>query len=173
MHLNILLSVAIAALVPLLIGFVWYNPMVFGKAWMNSVGMTQDSMKGGNMVLVFILTYIFSFFLAFALNSIVIHQFGLLSLLQAQAGHTPDPAMHNDLLAMLSKYQGNFRSYKHGALHGTIAGITIALPIIGVNALFERRGFKYIAINVGFWTVCLAIMGAFLCHFVDTSFMLK
>ena len=173
MHLHIMLTNAIAALFPLVIGMVWFNPKVFGTAWMTSIGMSQDSMKGGNMILVFGLTYVFSFFLAFSLDGIVIHQFGLLSLLQSPAGQAPSPAQHDDLIAMLSKYSGNFRSYKHGALHGTIAGITIALPIIGVNALFERRGFKYIAINVGFWTVCLAIMGAFICHFADTSFMMK
>jgi len=38
------------------------------------------------------------------------------------------------------------------------------LPVMGVNALFERKGFKYIAINVGFWTVSLALMGGIICQ---------
>jgi hypothetical protein len=46
-----------------------------------------------------------------------------------------------------------------------MGGLTLALPIIGINALFERRGFKYIAINVGYWVVSMAIMGGIICQF--------
>jgi hypothetical protein len=45
-------------------------------------------------------------------------------------------------------------------------GLFFALPVMGTNALFERKGFKYIAINVGYWTVTLALMGGVICHFV-------
>ena len=37
-----LLAVAVAGLVPLLLGMVWYHPKVFGTAWMNIVGITPD-----------------------------------------------------------------------------------------------------------------------------------
>ena len=47
----------------------------------------------------------------------------------------------------MADYGDAFRTFKHGALHGTIAGIFIALPIIGTNALFERKSAKYIFIN--------------------------
>lgn len=42
---------AIVALVPLVMGFLWYGPMLFKKAWMKEVGFTDDSMKGANMLL--------------------------------------------------------------------------------------------------------------------------
>ena len=35
------IAVAVSAASTLVIGFVWYNPKVFGKAWMESVGMTE------------------------------------------------------------------------------------------------------------------------------------
>jgi len=42
----------IAALVPTIIGFIWYNPKVFGTAWMASAGLTMETaMKGFNMPL--------------------------------------------------------------------------------------------------------------------------
>lgn len=65
--------------------------------------------------------------------------------------------------AFMADYGNVFRTFKHGALHGTIAGIFIALPIIGTNALVERKSAKYIFINAGYWVVTLAIMGAIVC----------
>lgn len=34
-----------------------------------------------------------------------------------------------------------------------------------INALFERRGFKYIAIHTGYWLITLAIIGGLMCQF--------
>jgi hypothetical protein len=48
-------------------------------------------------------------------------------------------------------------------LHGAIGALFFVLPVLGINALFERKGWKYILINVGYWVLTLAIMGAILC----------
>jgi hypothetical protein len=32
------LTTAVAALIPLVIGFIWYGPLLFKKAWMKEVG---------------------------------------------------------------------------------------------------------------------------------------
>lgn len=158
--------IAAAALIPLLIGFIWYNPKVFGKAWMASAGMTDETMKGANMILIFGLTYLFGLFLAMGITFMVIHQYHLMSLLVDEPGFTdPNSAvgmLYNDMMA---KYGNNFRSFKHGALHGFIGSIEFALPILGINAMFERKGFKYIAINLGYWMICITLMGAIICQF--------
>ncbi|MBL0310595.1 MAG: DUF1761 domain-containing protein [Bacteroidetes bacterium] len=157
---------AASALIPLALGFIWYNPKVFGKAWMKSAGMTDDTMKGANMILIFALTYVFSFFLAMGVNFMVIHQWHLFSMVMNDPGMSdPNSAVHTMLKDMMAKYGNDFRSYRHGALHGFIGGVEFSLPIIGINALFERKSFKYVAINVGFWVVCITIMGALICHF--------
>jgi hypothetical protein len=65
----------------------------------------------------------------------------------------------------LTKYGNRFRTFKHGALHGTIAGVFMALPVLAINSLFEGKGFKYVAINAGYWIVCLAIMGGIVGQF--------
>lgn len=65
--------------------------------------------------------------------------------------------------AFMDDYGNAFRTFKHGVIHGIIAGIFVALPIIGTNALFERKGAKYILINTGYWIVTLAIMGGIIC----------
>jgi Protein of unknown function (DUF1761) len=163
--INFLIILA-ATLVPLVIGFVWYNPKVFGTAWMKSTGMTEEKAKGANMPLMFGLTALFSFFLAFTIQFMVIHQFSVFSVLANEPGiMDPTSEVGKYFADFMAKYGNNFRTFKHGVLHGTMAGITIAFPLIGVNALFERRGFKYIAINAGYWTVCMALMGGIICAF--------
>ncbi len=47
------LAVAIAAVAAFLLGFVWYLPAVFGKAWMKANNLTEEQLKNGNMGKVF------------------------------------------------------------------------------------------------------------------------
>lgn len=160
------LIILLAALVPMILGFIWYNPKVFGKAWMNAAGITEDKMKGANMAVIFGVSFLLSFLLAFAVQFIVIHQWGVFSTLAGDPTlQDPTSELGMYFADFLSKHGSNFRTFKHGAFHGTLAGITIALPILGTNALFERKGFKYIAVNCGYWIVCLALMGGVICAF--------
>ena len=160
------LILALSALVPLLVGFIWYNPKTFGTAWMKAAEMTDDKMKGANMALIFGLTLLLGFMLAVMLNVIVIHQNGLFSLLQGEADIAdPNSASSQFLNQAMQTYGDRFRTFGHGALHGTLSGLFFALPVMGVNALFERKSGKYIAINVGYWTVTMAIMGGIICAF--------
>ena len=163
---NLLVTLA-AALVPMIMGFLWYNPRLLGDAWSREAGMTEEKMKGGNMALIFGVSYILSCFLAFSMAPLVIHQFGVMGMLESSmrpqsATHEVAKALFNQLMA---DYGSMHRHFGHGALHGAIASIIFALPIMGTNALFERKSFKYIAINSGYWTVTLAIMGGIICQF--------
>ncbi|HKR03687.1 MAG TPA: DUF1761 domain-containing protein [Bacteroidia bacterium] len=160
------LIILLAAIVPLIIGFIWYNPKVFGTAWMNASGMTEEKAKGANMPLVFGLTFVFSIFIAFTMNFIVIHQWSFYSILANEPGfNDPNSEIGKFISGFMEKYGNNFRTFKHGALHGTISGIFFVFPIIAINALFERKSFKYIFINAGYWTLCFAVMGGIICAF--------
>lgn len=156
--MNPIVTSLLAALIPMILGSVWYSRKVFGNAWMQASGMTDEKIKGANMALIFGITFVFAVMIAFALHPIVIHQWGVNSLFM----HYPD---HDLKKQVLEQFGSEFRTFKHGALHGGIAGITIALPVLGINALFERKGFKYIAINAGYWFVCMMLMGGFICQF--------
>jgi hypothetical protein len=57
------------------------------------------------------------------------------------------------------EYANDGRTLKHGITHGIVISLFFMLPILGTNALFERKSFKYILVNAGYWTICLAIMG--------------
>ena len=158
--------IAIAALVPLVMGFLWYGPMLFKNAWMKEMGFTEESLKGGNMALIFILSYVFSFFIGTALDQIVIHQFGAQSTLFGEPGFAEGTGeVYTYFQEFMNTYGDRFRTFKHGALHGAMTGLFLAMPIMAINAMFERKSFKYVAINTGYWTVTLAIMGGVLCQY--------
>lgn len=157
MEMNFLAIIA-AAISALIVGFIWYNPKVFGNAWMQAAGLTEDQIKGGNMAKILSLALLFAFMLSFLMTGIVIHQNGATSLV----GGDPSRALPS-YAAFMADYGDAFRTFKHGALHGFISGIFLALPIIGINGLFERKSAKYIFINSGYWIVSLTIMGAIIC----------
>lgn len=165
MDINFLI-IAIAAIVPILTGFIWYNPKVFGTAWMSSAGLTEEQLKASNMGKILIAAFVMSFFLAFSIQFMVIHQYSVYSLLANEPGiNDPTSEIGAWLKGFMEKYGNNFRTFKHGALHGTISGFFFAMPLIGINAVFERKGFKYIAIHSAYWMLTMALMGGIICAY--------
>lgn len=53
------IAIAVSALLPLVVGAIWYNPKVLGKAWMQASGVTEEQVQTGNMLVIFGLTYVF------------------------------------------------------------------------------------------------------------------
>ena len=159
----------LAALIPLVIGFLWYNPKTFGNAWMRSADMTEEKVKGGNMPLIFGLTFLFSLLLAFCYNGFANHWVQFQTFFRPVAEHgvgvdvtTP---FGTELKGLIDAYGERYSSWRHGAVHGVIMSFMFILPVIVINALFERRGFKYIMINWGFWAVSIMLMFAVLAQF--------
>lgn len=151
----------VAALIPLIVGAVWYSPKVFGTVWMNHSGMSEEKMKTGNMALIFGLTYLFGLFIAQALATMTIHQMGMYQILSAEPGFgdaTSEAQQYFD--TFMTTYGDRFRTLPHGLLHGGFAAVTVALPIIGIVALFERKSWKYIMVHFGYWFVAMMLMGA-------------
>lgn len=166
---NIILPVLAAALVPMIVGFIWYNPKVLGGIWMEASGMTEEKAKGANMPLIFGVSFLLSVFLIASVTTTVIHQTHLFSILADEPGFKdkdPNSAAYQAFTAFITAYGDNFRTFKHGMLHGFFAGIFFVLPVLGTNALFERKGLKYILVNVGYWAVTLMLMGGILCQFL-------
>jgi hypothetical protein len=155
-----LLAILVAALSSFVVGFIWYNPKVFGTIWMKEIGMTEEQAQKGNMLKIFGLTFVYAFMLAFMMPSIVIHQMGALSMI---GGPMFVDSAKPSYAAFMADYGDAFRTFKHGALHGFISGIFLALPIISINGLFEQKSWKYMAIQAGYWIVILTIMGSIIC----------
>ncbi|WP_371268409.1 DUF1761 domain-containing protein [Flavobacterium sp.] len=155
-------AILVAALSTLLVGFVWYGPL-FGKAWMAENGFSEEELKQGSMVKIFGLTFVFSIFLAMLMQILCIHQFGPLGMIGG-----PDfiETAKPSYAAFMADYGDSFRTFKHGALHGFMSGLFLALPLVGINGLFERKSWKYIFIHTGYWIVVMTIMGAIVCGWV-------
>lgn len=159
---NLMILPAVA-LIPLLVGFVWYHPKVIGNAWMKETGITEEKVQQKNMLVTFGVTYIFALFASFALLGMVNHQMGVLQLFASQEGFgvAGSEAM-NSYENVMAIVGDRHLTFQHGAFHGFFYGIIIALPILGINALFEQKSWKYIFINVGYWIITLALMGGVL-----------
>lgn len=160
------LIVGLAALIPLVTGAIWYSPATFAKTWMKVSGVPEEKLKSGNMILIFGLTLLLGFFIALLLSSMVIHQNHIFSILLDEPGFGQEGSdVQNYFNDFMAKYGQHYRSFKHGALHGTITGLLFVTPIISIISLFERRGFKYIAIHSGYWILTLLLMGGVICAF--------
>ncbi|RDK85321.1 DUF1761 domain-containing protein [Marinirhabdus gelatinilytica] len=160
-----MLVVALAALVPVVVGFLYYSPVTFGNAWMKVTGLTKEKLEEGNRLLLFIVTLLLSFILSFFLFTLVVHQTHYYSLFVAEPGFNEEgSAIMNQIDTFMEAYGGYYRTFKHGAFHGGLIGVFIGLPIIMINGLFEKKGFKYGFINAGYWMVTLALMGGILCQ---------
>lgn len=159
------LAILGAAFIPMIMGFIWYGPMLFQKAWMKEMNFTQKDLEGGNMLLIFGLSFVFSLMIAFFLQFLVIHQFGVFQTLAGEPDFLNNSGgAYAYFQEFMSNFGDRFRTFKHGALHGVITGLFFILPILGTKALFERKSFKYIIINVGYWTITLALMGGIICQ---------
>jgi large-conductance mechanosensitive channel len=156
----------VTAIIPLIIGFVWYGPL-FGNVWMKEMGFTKESLVGQNMALTFILSYVFSFLISFFLLFLVVHQMGTMQVLQGEIGFEEKTGEAFTFFQnFLGTYGDRFRTFKHGALHGSLSGMIFVLPILSIIAMFERKNVKYVAINAGYWVVTLAIMGGIICQWI-------
>jgi hypothetical protein len=157
MNINFL-ALLLAALSTLVVGFIWYNPKVFGTIWMKETGITPEDGKGMNMIKIFGLSIVYAFLISFVLQMVVIHQFGALGMVGGDSSKAL-PSYN----AFMADYGTAYRTFKHGALHGFMTGLFMIFPVIGTNALYEKRSFKYVMVTAGFWIVCFMIMGGIIC----------
>lgn len=167
MKLNFL-AMGVAALIPNILGMIWYNKNVFGSIWSKETGLTMEpeEMKKSIMKMM-ISSLLFAFLISVALNSITIHQMGIYSLLAHDPANIEALKSGAEVDVMLSgkamHVMDKFRTFKHGVFHGVLAGIFLIFPIISIASIYEKRSWKYILITGGYWTLNLAIMGGIVC----------
>lgn len=61
-----LYAVIVAAVLPFLLGGLWYSPLMFGNAWMRENEFTEDDLNKGNQTKIF--GFSFLFFLIMSAN---------------------------------------------------------------------------------------------------------
>ena len=152
----------VAALIPMVVGFIYYHPKVFGKSWMKANQFTEAYLQKGNMVVILSVSYFFSLLIAMTAAGLTVHQTVLASLMMPEMA-VDGSEMQTQFNELMGQLGDRYRTFSHGIVHGIFFTLFFVLPLIGVNALFERRGWKYIFIHTGYWMITLALMMGLLC----------
>lgn len=126
-------AVLAAAVASFIIGGLWYSPVLFGNAWMESGGITKKTMetahkKGLGK----------SYFIAF---------FG--GLLTAY------------ILAHFAKYL-TAQTFSEGMIAGFWIWLGFVVPILLGSVLWEGKSFRFYMINALYYLVSLEVMGGIL-----------
>jgi len=122
----------LAAIVPMVAGFLWYNNFSFSEIWRKSVRLPENYEDNVNMPLTFGLSFIAALIMTIPLS------YG--------ANHGGE----------------EFNTFKHGAFHGMLTGILLVGPILLSAGLFAQRKLLPVFIDIIYWTIVLAIMSGIL-----------
>ena len=156
----------IVALIPLIVGAAYYHPKTMGGIWMRANGFKEEDLQGANMPLIFGLTYLFSLILGFFLTGLVIHQGQVFALMIPEVMESGSAAQ-TTFTEFMATYGDKYRTFSHGVVHGIITAVFFVLPLLAINAMFERRGWKYVLVHLGYWAISLALMGGILCSTLE------
>lgn len=69
-----IIAIVVTALIPMVIGMIWYSPIAFGKRWMELEGLTSEDTevaKQKGMAKVYISSFISYIFLSYAISVLV------------------------------------------------------------------------------------------------------
>ncbi|MEK6883785.1 MAG: DUF1761 domain-containing protein [Nanoarchaeota archaeon] len=127
------LAVFVSAIVSMIIGFLWYSPALFGKAWMKAGNMNMkdmDKAKKKGMGKLYFLAFIGALLMAFVLAYFV---------------------------GYLTAY-----TFFEGMEVGAYIWLGFIFPVLLGSFLWEGRSVKYYLINVLYWLINLAVMGGIL-----------
>lgn len=130
--MNAYLAIFLGGLIPMVLGYVWYHPKVFGNAWMKSLGLTIEDLRQGNMAVTMGLATLCAIFLAWRIND--------------YSSHT----------------QPGMSQFLHGFYHGAYNMGLPAAVVLTSNGLFQRNNATNLIINALYWICALGLMGAFL-----------
>lgn len=150
-----------AAFVPLILGFVWFHPKVFGGAiWAKVAGLTEEQANRPVKIYQIALSFLLNCFMAFGIYLAVVHPSNVFGMVDANM----EAMSTGTAAAFLEEYGNRHISFGHGVLHGFAPTFWMyVLPILGYAVIFERKSFKYLLINGGFWALSLMLMGGIIC----------
>ena len=61
------IAVLVCAVMGLVIGGLWWSPMLFAKAWQKENGLTNEQLAGANMLKTFGITFLFAWIMSYNL----------------------------------------------------------------------------------------------------------
>jgi len=66
------LAVGAAAVASMIIGALWYSPIMFGKRWMKELGVTEEDLKESNNAMLYIGSLILAVIIAVGINYVML-----------------------------------------------------------------------------------------------------
>jgi hypothetical protein len=165
MHINFIV-VALTSVIPLLLGTIWYHEKVMGKVWMQENGIDPQTPNSRSMPVILGFSLFLSFLLAVSLMPVTLHFMGLYSMLADEPTmKDPNSELSKTVTTLMTQHGGHFRTFKHGVLHGVLMTICMVFPTIAITAFSEKKSWKYIGVHVGYWAICLGLMGGIISAF--------
>ena len=79
------IAVLLCAVSSLVLGGIWYSPMLFAKPWQHAAGLSDEQLKSGNMAMIFGLTFLLSLIAAAVFAMFLGRNFGLVPAIAAGA----------------------------------------------------------------------------------------
>jgi len=135
------LAIVVAGLIPMIMGMIFYGPL-FEKQWLSSLGKTKAEMEPNNPAITYGLSIVMAMLLAFSMKMVI-------------------EMLHKDV-ANGELILGSTHTFGHGAFHGMFMCLFLVVPVVVSLSLFQKNSGKNILLNVVFWLVTMAIMGAIL-----------
>ena len=127
------LAVLLGAIASMIVGFVYYNPSVAGKAWMKETGYKPDALKkeqkemgkyyGLSFVLALLTAYVLTHVMVFSMNFY------------------------------------NYPPVTTGVMSAFYMWLGFVLPVQATDQIFGKKNFKLLAINSGYQLLALLAMG--------------
>ncbi len=132
-------AVVVAAVVSMVVGFLWYSPMVLGKPWMKLKGYTSETLKKeqAKMAKFYAVSFVLALVTAYMLSHVMI-------LSQEFYGY---PEMQTGLTTAFFIWVG------------------FILPVQTADQIFGEKNWALLAINTGFQLVSLVLMALVIAYF--------
>lgn len=152
-----ILVIGACAFIPFIIAFIWFHPKVFGgSSWQKVANLTDTQNNKTIKPWQLFISILLNFFIAFGLFVVTVHSTHIVGL---HGGDLESLKASATSVAFLKEHGQNYVTFTHGIGHGLFLGfVAFVLPILGYAVIFERKSFKYLLVNGGFWALSMTIM---------------
>lgn len=130
------ISVLVAVVASMAVGFMWYSPMLFGTPWMKLMGYSEASLKKDqqNMGKLYGTSFVLAIVTAFVLTHVIAFSMSFYGYSALQTGITSAFWMW----------------------------LGFVMPVQATDVLFSKRPWQLFAINTGYQLASLVVMGVVL-----------
>ena len=120
------LAVFVCAILNLVLGALWYSPILFYKAWLKETGLTDEQLNKSNPLKTYGLTFVFSLVISYNL-AFFLGDAGTTALWGATSGFLAGFGWATLIFAIISFFEK--RSWKYILINGGF--ITLYFTLIG------------------------------------------